>query len=48
MMGTEVGPAIIVIPIINLIAIFCVIVIWKNTNEEVWLKINQAEIGLDR
>ncbi len=47
-LGTEVGPAIIVIPIINLIAIFCVIIIWKNINEEVWLKINQAEIGLNK
>ncbi|EKN66053.1 hypothetical protein P9E76_03680 [Schinkia azotoformans] len=38
-LGTEVGPAIIVIPIINLTAIFCVIVIWKNINERAWVKI---------
>ncbi|MEC1772528.1 hypothetical protein [Schinkia azotoformans] len=48
LLGTEVGPAIIVIPIINLTAIFCVIIIWKNFNEETWLKISQAKIGLDR
>lgn len=35
-LGTEVGPAIIVIPIINLTAFFCVILIWKNINEKLW------------
>lgn len=47
-LGTEVGPAIIVIPIINLTAIFCVIVIWKNINEKAWVKTRHAEIGLNK
>lgn len=34
LLGTEVGPAIIVIPIINLTAILCVVLIWKNMNEK--------------
>lgn len=46
-LGTEVGPAIIVIPIINMMAIFCVVLIWKNINEKADLETGPVEIGLN-
>lgn len=33
LLGTPVGPAIIVIPLINIIAIWCVVLVWKNVDE---------------
>jgi len=46
-LGTEVFPAIIIIPIINIAAILCAILIWKNINEKTSMDVSAEKIGLN-